>query len=100
MSGTNRSWTSIAVGVAVLAAVAAAGYTLRAGGGEQDAPAPDTESAKPNLQTQNVTAPESVSHPLLGKAMPGVTLPQLGGGTVNLADYRGKRVILNFWTSW
>ncbi len=29
-----------------------------------------------------------------------VTLPELGGKTVNLADYRGKKVYIKFWASW
>jgi cytochrome c biogenesis protein CcmG/thiol:disulfide interchange protein DsbE len=32
---------------------------------------------------------------------PELELPRLsGGGTVSLADYRGKVVVLNFWASW
>jgi thiol-disulfide isomerase/thioredoxin len=28
------------------------------------------------------------------------TLPQLGGGEVTLADYRGKWVVVNYWATW
>ena len=28
------------------------------------------------------------------------TLPQLGGGEVSLADFRGKWVVLNYWATW
>lgn len=31
---------------------------------------------------------------------PGFTLPRLDGGTLSLASYRGKVVVLNFWASW
>ena len=33
-----------------------------------------------------------------GTEAPDITLPLLGGETKHLADYRGKHVILNFWT--
>ena len=31
---------------------------------------------------------------------PDRTLPMLGGGTGNLAQFRGKPVVVNFWASW
>src|SRR6476620_12601556 len=31
---------------------------------------------------------------------PNVTLQTSGGGTVELADYRGKVVLVDFWASW
>jgi cytochrome c biogenesis protein CcmG/thiol:disulfide interchange protein DsbE len=31
---------------------------------------------------------------------PARTLPELGGGSASLADYKGKPVVLNFWASW
>jgi cytochrome c biogenesis protein CcmG/thiol:disulfide interchange protein DsbE len=31
---------------------------------------------------------------------PGFTLPRLNGGSLSLAAYRGKIVLLNFWASW
>ncbi|MBS2969112.1 TlpA family protein disulfide reductase [Metabacillus sp. KIGAM252] len=35
-----------------------------------------------------------------GNAAPEFTLPQLDGGNVQLSDYKGKKVILNFWATW
>jgi len=36
----------------------------------------------------------------VGDAMPEVTLPLLGGGTLNLGALRGKHVLLFMWASW
>ena len=38
--------------------------------------------------------------PEVGALAPGVSLPTLTGETVSLSDYRGKVVLLNFWTTW
>lgn len=39
--------------------------------------------------------------PAIGSVAPGFTLPRLeGGGTVSLASFRGRPVVLNFWASW
>ncbi|HEY3671017.1 MAG TPA: TlpA disulfide reductase family protein [Acidimicrobiia bacterium] len=37
---------------------------------------------------------------LVGKAAPGIDLPNLAGGRVTLADVAGKSAIVNFWNSW
>lgn len=35
------------------------------------------------------------------RAAPGFSLDKLGGGIINLADYKGKKpVVLDFWASW
>lgn len=31
---------------------------------------------------------------------PGFTLPVAGGGEISLEDYKGKKILLNFWASW
>ncbi|MEG6574917.1 peroxiredoxin family protein [Caldibacillus debilis] len=36
----------------------------------------------------------------MGKRAPDFQLPALSGGRIRLSDYRGKRVVLNFWASW
>lgn len=37
---------------------------------------------------------------LVGQPAPALTLPDLSGKQHNLDDYRGHRVVLNFWASW
>lgn len=38
--------------------------------------------------------------PLIGKPAPAVTGPAITGGSVNLNQYRGRYVVLNFFASW
>ena len=38
--------------------------------------------------------------PDLGKSAPDFTLQAVDGKTVNLSDFQGKTVILNFWATW
>ncbi len=38
--------------------------------------------------------------PLLGKPAPPIELADLAGGTVSLAEYAGRPVVVNFWASW
>jgi thiol-disulfide isomerase/thioredoxin len=45
-------------------------------------------------------APAGVTTAHVGEAAPLLELPDLQGRTHSLADYRGHRVLLNFWASW
>jgi cytochrome c biogenesis protein CcmG/thiol:disulfide interchange protein DsbE len=51
-----------------------------------------------------LSAPPSIvvsRNPLIDKPVPPLSLPALdGSGTINLADYAGRPVIVNFWASW
>ena len=44
--------------------------------------------------------PAVIASPLLGRAAPNFTLPQLDGPSVTLSKLRGQIVVLNFWASW
>jgi cytochrome c biogenesis protein CcmG/thiol:disulfide interchange protein DsbE len=44
--------------------------------------------------------PRALDSPLVGKAAPNFSLQTLDGETVELDDYRGKPIFLNFWATW
>ncbi len=46
------------------------------------------------------TEPETGASPYMGSKAPNFTLKNLNGEDVSLSQYRGKKVILNFWASW
>jgi cytochrome c biogenesis protein CcmG, thiol:disulfide interchange protein DsbE len=44
--------------------------------------------------------PSVIASPLVGRAAPNFTLPQLDGPPVTLTKLRGQVVVINFWASW
>ncbi len=36
----------------------------------------------------------------VGKPAPGFVLPRVGGGEIDIADFAGKPMVINFWASW
>ena len=45
--------------------------------------------------------PQAIDSPLVGRAAPDFTLKAVGSGeSINIAQYRGKPVVLNFWATW
>ena len=44
--------------------------------------------------------PSVIASPLVGRAAPNFTLPQLDGPPVTLSSLRGQVVVINFWASW
>ena len=46
------------------------------------------------------TDPRTIPSPLVGREAPLFTLSLFDGGTLRLAELRGKVVVLNFWASW
>jgi cytochrome c biogenesis protein CcmG/thiol:disulfide interchange protein DsbE len=45
--------------------------------------------------------PQYIESPLIGRPAPAFALKAVGSGeTIDLAQYRGKPVILNFWATW
>ncbi|NPA26701.1 MAG: TlpA family protein disulfide reductase [Chloroflexi bacterium] len=71
-------------------------------------PSPTPTITVPPLPTRTPTprptatdqAPDVPVGPHRGMRAPDWTLPTLDGGTLSLADLRGKPVVLNFWATW
>lgn len=58
-------------------------------------------SSTPGVQQQQANVTESAGNNTGAQSAPNFTLQKLGGGTVSLADYKGKKpVVLDFWTTW
>ncbi|HEY8945522.1 MAG TPA: TlpA disulfide reductase family protein [Polyangiaceae bacterium] len=73
------------IGFIALASLGVFGFVSAARDGETRRACASLCALRPNYAAQNRTAPE-------------FELPALDGGKVRLSDYRGKVVILNFWT--
>lgn len=52
------------------------------------------------LMTGLARDPSVIASPLVGRAAPNFTLPQLDGPPVTLSRLRGQVVVINFWASW
>ena len=53
------------------------------------------------LQTKNASFNQSgINRSVKGVPAPNFTLPDLDGKMINLADYKGKVVLLNIWATW
>ena len=45
--------------------------------------------------------PSEIRSPLIGKPAPGFALKEVGTGrTIDLAEFKGKPVVINFWATW
>jgi thiol-disulfide isomerase/thioredoxin len=60
-------------------------------------PGPAGETA---AGSNSLGAPDDSTADLRGKPAPKLKLQSLDGKTVNLADYKGKAVLVNFWATW
>src|SRR3954447_8879537 len=53
-----------------------------------------------SIMSMTRPAPPPVTTADIGQAAPSLKLPLVGGGEMDLASYRGRPVILNFWAPW
>lgn len=63
-------------------------------------PAPATVAPANPPATPMVAGPTAPPPPKIGGLAPDFTLESLAGETVSLADFRGKKVMLNFFATW
>lgn len=53
------------------------------------------------LAQQNATStPEATAYALLNKPAPELSMPDVNGKTINISDFKGKYVLVDFWASW
>jgi cytochrome c biogenesis protein CcmG, thiol:disulfide interchange protein DsbE len=79
----------VTVAALVLAGLLAVPLVVR----ERPAAAPASQPTAPDPATAVRTYPA-------GTAAPALRLPTLDGGRLDLADLRGRPVVVNFWASW
>lgn len=87
-SPKSRSTVALAIGAGLLVVGAGAFW-----GVSSNIP-PQSDTA------QNAEAPADIEFGLEGKIAPAFSLKNLAGETVQLSDYKGKVVFLNFWATW
>lgn len=98
MEKRNRPWGGLAVAAVAALAVGAAVYAYS--GRQPSGTGASGEAPVTNLSTSNAGTPKSISHPLVGKPMPNVTLPDLNGKPQPLSAFQGKQIVLSYWTTW
>lgn len=59
-----------------------------------------TEQSKEQVEAMKATMTAVPVIAQIGKPAPDFKLQALSGNDVRLSDYRGKTVVLNFWTTW
>lgn len=84
----SRSPVALAIGAALLVVGALAFWGISSSIPAQNDTASNTEAAA------------DMEFGLEGKAAPAFSLKNLAGETVQLSDYKGKVVFLNFWATW
>lgn len=93
----ERAWQKrAALAIAVIAAIGVAACKR-----EPATPAPEATPAPAPAATARAPAPAAtVARPSATKDMPSLSLATVDGKQFNLADHRGRWVVVNFWATW
>ncbi len=71
------------------------------GGDKGNTAAPQATAAPSGQPAKSAEAPlNSIDRSFAGTPAPDVTWEKRGGGTGSMADYKGKRVLVNLWATW
>ena len=90
----NRSWLTAVLAVLVVAGGAALFLTIEKAPEEARPIAPPSEDVAALLKGLDLIKPSRA------QAAKDFTVPSPNGKTLQLADYKGKVVFLNFWATW
>ncbi|MBV7332601.1 TlpA family protein disulfide reductase [Chloroflexi bacterium TSY] len=97
-----KKWLKIGVGLVALMIVSL--VVISCSGTTDNLSAVDDNVAQPGAEsaasTQDTANSDLEPAPRTGHPAPEFTLTTLDGDVVNLSDFRGQPVILNFWASW
>ena len=91
------TWNKTALAIALIAALSVAACKREPATPASEAtPAPATAAtaAQPPASATTATQPSAT------KEMPTLSLATVDGGQFNLADHRGRWVVVNFWATW
>lgn len=100
-TGIGRWLGPVAVAAVVAVSAYAAWQTLRSERRAAPAPAAAAGAVAPNLRTSPQENPLlKLPHPFVGKAAPAFTWTGLDGRPLSLAGFKGKPVVLVYFTTW
>jgi len=93
LHGQRAKFASLAAGILMLAALAAAGVIYI--GGDEPSGAPTSSEKQAAVASSRSFVMHEAPQPL-----PGVTFDDGNGQALTLADFKGRTVLLNIWATW
>ena len=75
-------------------------YTVLQNGSDSSNASSDEDQVVSSEKGTGMTPPNAPEGLKAGESMPDVELKTLDGKSVNLSDYKGEKIFLNFWATW